>query len=105
MPDFSNNLILAPRAALFAPKRNMKLGEAVGFVCAESINHHSSGLPLILPGEEITSEMVDYIISEGARDATEFSTNDVSFQRVSVVDERKMILHRSFFRGAAAWSG
>jgi len=102
---FSNNLVLAPRAAFFAPRRNVKIGESVGFVCAEPINHHTTGLPLIFPGEEITSEMVDYIISEGARDATEFSSNDFSLQQVSVVDERKMILHRSFFRGAAAWSG
>jgi len=49
--------------------------------------------------------MVDYIISEGARDATVFTSNDQSLQQVGVVDERKMILHRSFFRGAAAWGG
>ncbi len=104
-PVFSNNLVLAPRAAFFAPRRNVKIGEAVGFVCAEPIHHHTTGLPLIFPGEEITSEMVDFIISEGARDATEFSSNDLSLQQVSVVDERKMILHRSFFRGAAAWGG
>ena len=104
-PVFSNNLVLAPRAAFFAPRRNVKIGDSVGYVCAEPIYHHTSGLPLIFPGEEITGEMVDYIISEGARDATEFSSNDFSLQQVSVVDERKMILHRSFFRGAAAWSG
>ncbi len=104
-PVFSNNLVLAPRAAFFAPRRNIKIGEAVGFVCAEPIHHHTTGLPLIFPGEEITSEMVDFIISEGARDATEFSSNDLFLQQVSVVDERKMILHRSFFRGAAAWGG
>lgn len=102
-PVFSNNLILAPRAAFFAPRRVMKLGESVGFVCAELVQHYTSGLPLILPGEEISSEIVDYIISESTRNATEFSSNDVAFQRISVVDERKMILHRSFFRGAAAW--
>ena len=104
-PVFSNNLVLAPRAAFFAPRRSVKIGDSVGFVCAEPINHHTTGLPLIFPGEEITSEMVDFIISEGARDATEFASNDFSMQQVSVVDERKMILHRSFFRGAAAWSG
>ena len=104
-PVFGNHLVLAPRAAFFAPRRKVKIGEAVGFVCAEPISHHTTGLPLIFPGEEITSEMVDYIISEGARDATEFSTNDFSLQQVNVVDERRMILHRSFFRGAAAWSG
>jgi arginine/lysine/ornithine decarboxylase len=104
-PVFSNNLVLSPRAAFFAPRRNVKLGESVGFVCAEAIHHHTTGLPLVFPGEEITSEMVDYIISEGARDATVFTSNDQSLQQVGVVDERKMILHRSFFRGAAAWGG
>ena len=103
-PVFKNNLILSPRAAFFAPRRSLKIGEAVGFVCSEPISHHTSGLPLIFPGEEITSEMVDFIIAEGARDATEFSRNDQTLQRVSVVNERQMILHRSFFRGAAAWS-
>jgi hypothetical protein len=54
---------------------------------------------MIFPGEEITSEMVDYIIAEGARDATEFWRNDPTLQLVQVVDERRTILHRSYLRG------
>ncbi|MCU0692288.1 MAG: hypothetical protein MUF54_12885 [Polyangiaceae bacterium] len=103
-PVFSNNLILSPRAAFFAPRRMVKLGESVGAVCAEPVCHYSSGLPLVFPGEEITSEIVDFIIAEGARDATEFVRNDPTLQTMSVVNERQMILHRSFFRRALAGS-
>jgi len=104
-PGFSENLVLTPRAAFFGPKRKVRISESVGLVCAEVVAHHSSGIPLILPGEEITSEMVDYIIAEGGRDVTEFSRMDPMLQYISVVDERSTILHRSFFRSGAGLGG
>jgi arginine/lysine/ornithine decarboxylase len=69
------------------------------------VTHHSSGIPLIFPGEEITSDMVDFVIAEGARDATEFWRNDPTLQYIEVVDERRTILHRSYFRRAAVGVG
>lgn len=97
-PVFSSRLVLSPRAAFFAPRRAAKIGDSVGFVCSEVVTHHTMGIPLIFPGEEITSEMVDFIIAEGARDATEFWRNDPTLQLIHVVDERRTILHRSYFR-------
>jgi arginine decarboxylase len=98
-PVFSSKLVLSPRAAFFAPRRAVKIGDSVGFVCSEIVTHYTSGIPLIFPGEEITSEMVDYVIAEGARDATEFWRNDPTLQLVQVVEERRTILHRSYLRG------
>lgn len=97
-PVFNDQLVLSPRAAFFAPRKVLRIAEAVGYVCAEIVAHHSSGIPLIFPGEVITSDMVDYIIAEAARDATEFNRNDPTLQTIGVVDERQTILHRSFFR-------
>jgi arginine/lysine/ornithine decarboxylase len=100
-PVFSQNLVLSPRAAFFAPRRSVKISDSVGMVCAEIVSHHTGGIPLIFPGEEIGSEMVDYFIAEGARDATEFSRNDPTLQVIQVVDERRTIVHRSYFRRGA----
>jgi arginine/lysine/ornithine decarboxylase len=105
VPVFSENLVLSPRAAFFAPRRSVKIGDSVGDICSEVVTHHSSGIPLIFPGEEITSDMVDFVIAEGARDATEFWRNDPTLQYIEVVDERRTILHRSYFRRAAVGVG
>lgn len=55
------------REAWFAPSRPVRTGEAAGKVCAEWVAVYPPGIPAILPGEEVTAEMVNYLI--GAREA------------------------------------
>lgn len=50
-----------PRSAFHAPKRFVHLEDAVGEICAESIMIYPPGIPLVIPGEVITENIVDML--------------------------------------------
>ena len=52
-----------PRDAFFAAKETVSAGKAVGRICAEQITPYPPGIPVIIPGERITTELVDYLRS------------------------------------------
>jgi len=52
-------LVMTPRDAALSRKRPRPLAEAVGSVCAESVMFYPPGIPLLMPGEEVTAEIVE----------------------------------------------
>lgn len=50
--------VVPPRHAFFAPTETVSIGEARGRVCAELIAPYPPGIPVIAPGEEITSAAI-----------------------------------------------
>jgi len=54
-------LILNPRQATFRSARRIPLNEARDQVCAEQVIPYPPGIPLLMPGEVISAEMIDYV--------------------------------------------
>ena len=54
-------LALNPRQAVFAPASVIAWREAAGKICAEQIIPYPPGIPLLMPGEVISAEMVEYV--------------------------------------------
>jgi arginine/lysine/ornithine decarboxylase len=54
---------MLPRDAFFAVKETVAADKAVGRVCAEQITPYPPGIPVIIPGERITAELLDYLRS------------------------------------------
>jgi arginine/lysine/ornithine decarboxylase len=54
---------MLPRDAFFAVKETVPAGQAVGRVCAEQITPYPPGIPVIVPGERITAELLGYLRS------------------------------------------
>jgi arginine decarboxylase len=54
-------LALNPRQATFAPSRVIPLEAAVDAICAEQIMPYPPGIPLVMPGEVLTAEMIAYL--------------------------------------------
>jgi len=52
---------LTPREAFFAPYRTIHLKEAVGEIPTEFITVYPPGIPVVVPGERITQEAVEYL--------------------------------------------
>ncbi len=50
--------IVLPRDAYFSPKSTVKIDDALGQVCGESIMIYPPGIPLIVPGELITKKII-----------------------------------------------
>ncbi|KAE9593315.1 putative arginine decarboxylase [Lupinus albus] len=60
---------LIPRDAFFASKRKVTAMESIGEVSAELICPYPPGIPVLIPGEVITKEAINYLLharSEGA---------------------------------------
>ena len=54
---------LTPRSAFMAPRRRLRLVDAVGEVSAEQFCPYPPGVPLLAPGERVTQEIVEAIAS------------------------------------------
>ncbi len=54
-------LIVTPRDAFYSNKKSISLEEAEGEISGEMIMAYPPGIPLICPGERITSDIIDYV--------------------------------------------
>ncbi len=61
IPPLLPQLILNPRQATFRSARRVPLIEARGEICAEQVIPYPPGIPLLMPGEVISAEMIDYV--------------------------------------------
>lgn len=50
--------VLTPREAFFAPKEAVPFREADGRVAGETLSFYPPGIPLIMPGERLTEELI-----------------------------------------------
>lgn len=56
-------LVVLPRDAFFGPAEQVPASEAAGRVSAEMLTPYPPGIPAVLPGERITSPVLDYLRS------------------------------------------
>ncbi|MEK6439544.1 Orn/Lys/Arg family decarboxylase [Pseudonocardia sp. T1-2H] len=54
---------MPPRDAFFARTEDVPVERAVGRVCAEQVTPYPPGIPVLLPGERVSEEIVDYLTS------------------------------------------
>lgn len=55
--------VLLPRDAFFGPVEHVPVREAIGRIAAEQITPYPPGIPVIVPGERINEEVVEYLLS------------------------------------------
>lgn len=55
--------VLTPRQAHFAPKKFCKLEESQGLIAAEAVTAYPPGIPVMWPGQLITTEILEYLAS------------------------------------------
>ena len=61
--DLELETVMLPRDAFFARTEQVSYADAVGRCSAEMITPYPPGAPAVLPGEVITSEVLDYVRS------------------------------------------
>lgn len=83
--SFNPLVIMTPREAWFAPRKRIPMREAVGQVAAEIIAPYPPGIPLICPGEEVTRELVEIIVSMKAQSCSFHGPGDPSLETVEVI--------------------
>ena len=61
-------MLMTPRDAYYHPKKLMHIEETSGLICGESLMIYPPGIPIVIPGEMITDDMIKhylYLKSEG----------------------------------------
>jgi arginine decarboxylase len=78
-----------PRSAYHAPKKYVRLDEAVDEVAAESVMIYPPGIPIVIPGEIITQDMIDDFAFYKEQGSTILSDTESGF--IKVVDKEQWI--------------
>lgn len=76
---------LAPREAFFAAKEQVTFEASVGRIAAEQVMFYPPGIPLLVPGERISREMLDYIKGQQALGIKVVGPEDTALKNLKVV--------------------
>ncbi|MBZ0295872.1 MAG: aminotransferase class I/II-fold pyridoxal phosphate-dependent enzyme [Anaerolineae bacterium] len=76
---------IRPRDAYFAPSKMIPLEQSLGEICAENIIPYPPGIPLLVPGEIIDRDMLDYMRYIVRAGATIVGAEDRSLNAIRVV--------------------
>ena len=82
-------LVLTPREAYQAPLKVVKLQNALNKIAKETIMIYPPGIPLIVPGERFTKEVIDELAYYRKIKANIISDYEGP-NAVSVIDEKKL---------------
>ncbi|MHB8659743.1 MAG: aminotransferase class I/II-fold pyridoxal phosphate-dependent enzyme [Solirubrobacteraceae bacterium] len=78
---------MTPRAAFLGRSEAVAVDEAIGRISCESIAGYPPGVPVLLPGERVTTEVVAYLRALTAAGARLHGAADPSFTTVRVLAE------------------
>jgi arginine decarboxylase len=78
---------MLPRDAFFAAKETVPAEKAIGRIAAEQITPYPPGIPVIVPGERLTAELLDYLRSGLAAGMQLPDPADPSLHTIRVVAE------------------
>ncbi|OUM84315.1 MAG: arginine decarboxylase [Bacillus thermozeamaize] len=84
-------LALSPREAFYADTELVPLREAVGRIIAEFIMVYPPGIPILLPGEIIEQESLDYIQKNMEAGLPVQGPEDPTLEKVKVIKEYRPI--------------
>ena len=76
----------APQEAFYAPKQMIPLEQSADRICAEFIMCYPPGIPVIAPGEEITPQIVNYIMYAKEKGCTLTGPEDMTIEYVNVLE-------------------
>lgn len=78
-------LIVSPRHAFYSRKKAVKLEESEGEISGESIMVYPPGIPIVIPGERISIDMIDYVKMLKKQNSSLQGTEDPEVEYVKVL--------------------
>jgi len=80
-------VVLTPQQAFYAQKQSLPIAESAGRVCSEFLMCYPPGIPILAPGELVTSEILEYISYAKDKGCQVTGTEDENVERLNVVAE------------------
>ena len=79
---------VSPQSAFYAGKESLPLAETKGRICSEFVMCDPPGIPILAPGEEITEEILEYIIYAKEKGCSMTGPEDAGIERLNVLREQ-----------------
>ena len=79
--------VVPMRRVFYGKKKSVPLAEAENYICAEPVSFYPPGIPMILPGERFTAEIIEWCSLMKSIGLPVSGPADVSLQTVRVVEE------------------
>jgi lysine decarboxylase len=86
---FENEVVCAPRDAFLGEYDVVDVDESVGRVSSEAIAGYPPGIPVLLPGERITDEVIAYLRELRSVGARLHGASDPAFRTICVMRSRR----------------
>ena len=77
--------VMSLRQVFNSPKESVLLEESAGRICAEQVSFYPPGIPVLLPGERITEEIIAYCQKQRALGLPVSGPADSQFLTVRVL--------------------
>lgn len=77
--------VVSPRDAFFVPATSIELGQGVDRIAAEYVTPYAPGMPVLVPGERVSADIVDYLDAVAAAGVISAGATDPSLRRLRVV--------------------
>lgn len=78
---------LSPREAFYNDKKSVKIYDSIGKICGEYIIPYPPGICLVSPGEIITKEVIDYILSCHKKGMSISGMKDSNLEYVQIIEK------------------
>ena len=80
-------VVMTPQESFYAEKESLPLEETRGRICSEFVMCYPPGIPILAPGEEITDEIIDYIVYAKEKGCSMTGPEDEKIERLNVLKE------------------
>ncbi len=81
-------VIIPPQEAFYQVKKPVKLAESIGAVCGEFVMCYPPGIPILAPGERITTEIIDYIRYAKDKGCLLTGTQDLNTETINILEDQ-----------------
>lgn len=81
----SPTVVTTPQKAFYSEKQSVPLKDCLGEVCAENVMSYPPGIPILSPGEQITREIIDYIVYAKEKGCFLTGTEDLAVSRLNIL--------------------
>lgn len=78
---------VSPQNAFYAEKESLPLEETVGRICSEFVMCYPPGIPILAPGEEITEDILEYILYAKEKGCSMTGPENPMIERLNVLKE------------------
>ena len=79
-------VVMGPQKAFYSYKVSLPIAESDGKICGEFVMCYPPGIPILAPGEMITTEIIKYIEYAREKGCILTGTQDMNVENINVVD-------------------